>query len=86
MKVGPAERRRVAALADRYFAEQCARLGPIAGTAVAARKRSPTLDKLARLSDEAGAKVATKQTFTKQHLGSHGHDVRGTEMADRFRL
>ncbi len=86
MKVGPAERRRVAVLADRYFAEQCARLGPIDGTAAPARKRSPTLDKLARLSDGAGRKTASRPTFRAQRLGGHDHVVDGTEMVDRFRL
>lgn len=60
MKVRPAERRRVAALADRYFAEQCARLGPIDGSAAPTWKHP------------AGAATAVKMDALEQVLSRIG--------------
>ena len=86
MKVGPAERRRVAALADRYFAEQCARLRPIDGAAAPARKRPVSQTAALKMSALAGSKVTSNSQFRAQRMGGHGGAEAGAEVVDRFRL
>ena len=80
------KRRAVAALADRYFAEQCARLGPVDGVAVPAQKRPVSRAATAKMDVLAGSKTAARPMFSGQRLGGHDHVADVSKMLDRFRL
>lgn len=82
----PPNRRAVAALADRYFAEQCARLGPIDGAPALVRKRPTSRAAMVKMDALAGSKTASRPTFRTQRLGGHGGTENSAGMIDRFRL
>ena len=78
--------RAVAAKADRYFAEQCAHLGPIDGVAAPARKRAVSRAAVAKMDALAVSKTAGRPVFSARRLGGHGGVEDGVGMLDRFRL